>query len=128
MLLNDPLTTRFLKEFEKKPPNPSEHGTIVRNVVDQYLHDICAHKHWKNASIEDKSDIADYVEKFVMSKLYKFCFSPSEDFIEEDKKIQRRFATLQNLTPTHFEIPTYLNDEVQFGRAIEGTYQSSVPI
>lgn len=117
--------TAFISKFSQQPPIASEQGAIVRNYLDEVVGLMLHHRAWANATEEDVDIAVEAVEKYVMQKIYKFCFSSTTEDIMRDKSISNRFNELQFITQDHLEIPALHRDAQRTNQAIEELRQMS---
>lgn len=113
------LLTDFIHRFSSKPPGPEEQGQIIRSFLDEVLGMMMNHRAWTNAMMEDMEIAAEAAEKYIMQKVYKFCFSSTPQDINRDKALSQRFAELQFITFDHLDISTHHRDSQRINLAIE---------
>jgi hypothetical protein len=111
--------TTFISRFSQQTPLAGEQSSIVRNYLDDVVGMMLNHRAWSKASDEDADIAAEAAEKYVMQKIYKFCFSSTTEDIARDKFISNRLAELQFITPEHLDIPTHYRDPQRLQQAIE---------
>jgi hypothetical protein len=113
--------TDFITKFVSKTPAPGDQGNIVRAFLDDVTSMMAHHRAWTNASIDDMELAAEAAEKYIMLKIYKFCFSNTTEDIARDKALQARFSELQFITPDHLDIAVHHRDPQRTEQAISGT-------
>lgn len=111
--------TDFITRFSAKSPGPDEQGAIIRSFLDEITGMMINHRAWTGASMEDMEIAAEAAEKYIMQKLYKFCFSSTPQDIIRDKALSLRFAELQFITFDHLDISAHHRDAQRISLAIE---------
>jgi hypothetical protein len=111
--------SEFISRFSQKPPLASEQGTVVRSYLDEVVGMMMNHRAWSSATDEELEIAAEAAEKYVMQKIYKFCFSSTTEDIARDKAISSRLTELQFITPEHLDIPAHHRDPQRTEQAIE---------
>lgn len=111
--------TDFINRFSTRTPGPDEQGPIIRSYLDEITGLMAHHRAWAGATMEDIEIAAEAAEKYIMQKLYKFCFSTTPSDIARDKALSMRFAELQFITFDHLDISTQHRDAQRVSLAIE---------
>jgi len=109
----------FIARFCHQPPSPSDQGNVVRAYLDELMNLIVYHRAWASASQEELEIAQEAAEKYVMQKIYKFCFSNTTEDIARDKILAARFAELQFITQDHLDISPHHRDAQRTQQAIE---------
>lgn len=111
--------TDFITRFSTRTPGPDEQGPIIRSYLDEITGLMVHHRAWAGATMEDIEIAAEAAEKYIMQKLYKFCFSTTSSDIARDKALLMRFAELQFINFDHLDISIHHRDVQRISLAIE---------
>lgn len=95
---------QFINRFHEKPPHALDQSEIIFSFIEQFIENLKQYSPWKTASVEEIDAITDILEKYIMTLLFKYCFSPSSEDIEKDKYIYRKFNKLQFIEYHHLDI------------------------
>lgn len=109
----------FVKKFTSKPPQPEDQGKVVRGYLDDVVGHMLNHRAWSGASMEEAEIAMEAAEKYVMQKIYKYCFSSTPEDITRDKWLNSRFGELQFITQDHLDISAHHRDAQRTNQAIE---------
>lgn len=120
--------TDFVTKFAARPPPPSEQGPVVRGFLDDVVGMMVNHRAWSTATHEELEIAVEAAEKYVMQKIYKYCFSSTTEDIARDKIISARFQELQFIVPEHLDIPVHHRDQQRLQQATEGTKHLACPL
>lgn len=110
---------QFINRFHEKPPHAHDQSEIIFSFIEQFIENLKYYSLWKTANAEEMDAISDILEKYIMTLLFKYCFSPSIEDIEKDKHIYRKFNRLQFIDYHHLDIsPKYIFPDL-INRSIE---------
>lgn len=100
----------FVAQFSEKPPvDPTRRAEVVRNFLQVSEDRIRKHPVWQGASEDELDEMAESLERFVVSKIYRSVFAPSTADIEQDEKLKQRIQELSWIEPRHLDIPLDVN-------------------
>lgn len=103
----------FIATFQDNPPPVSQRSDIVFTFIEDFKATILDYDPWRNVGDDDLSDISEHLEKYIMTLLFKICFSPTTEDHEKDRTLFRRFNALQFIEPKHLDIvPSHVNEEL----------------
>lgn len=100
----------FLNNFVSTSPRPLQiQGKIVRDFLHELYFKIIEHPLWKDSDEDEQDQIQEGLEKYVMNRLHDSTFGyHCQD--KENEALERRFSSLQFITPANLDIKTFKNE------------------
>eukprot|EP01147_Barroeca_monosierra_P002595 gene2595-5509_t len=97
---------QFITDHAHPVHDPQIAVPVVRDFLDSLKDRVAEHELWKDASSEELDNANEGMEKYILSKLYRYYFQPDVcDEALQDQALADRMKILSFIRPEHLDIP-----------------------